>query len=239
MNSANPSQRPCAWPPCGAVLPVGSPSRRLYCSQACRQAAWRFARDLGRAEAADRPLRLAYADPPYPGLARKYYGDHPDYGGEVDHRALLSRLEQYDGWALSTSARALPQVLALAAHVPGLRVGVWVRGHRPAAQGVVGPYSAWEPVLYRGARPVPSSQPGVDVLEHFHHPRRAEGQVVGAKPWAFCRWLFADMLQARAGDQLDDLFPGSGGVRLAWERWSSRAAGDDEEAGEGRGRASP
>lgn len=236
------------------------PSRR-YCSQSCRQAAWRLAHELGRAEAASRPLRLAYADPPYPGLARKYYGHHPDYGGEVDHAALLSRLEDYDGWALSTSARSLPQVLGLAAAIPGVRVGAWVRGPRPSRQGAVGPYSAWEPVLYRGARPMVSPRPGVDVLEHFHHPRRAAGEVVGAKPWAFCRWLFCDLLQGRAGDQLDDLYPGSGGVRLAWETWasglpaadvpssedlsddasstanddgnsSSRAAGDDERSGD-------
>lgn len=58
--------------------------------------------------------RLAYADPPYPGKARLYYREHPDYGGEVDHVELLSRLATYDGWALSTSAAALPSVLALA-----------------------------------------------------------------------------------------------------------------------------
>jgi hypothetical protein len=33
--------------------------------------------------------------------------DHPDYGGEVDHAALIERLAAYDGWALSTSAEAL------------------------------------------------------------------------------------------------------------------------------------
>jgi hypothetical protein len=46
-------------------------------------------RAVGYAEAvaAGRPLRLAYADPPYPGKARLYQ-DHPDYGGEVDHAEL-------------------------------------------------------------------------------------------------------------------------------------------------------
>jgi hypothetical protein len=36
-------------------------------------------------------VRLAYADPPYPGRAH-LYADHPDYAGEVDHRELISRL---------------------------------------------------------------------------------------------------------------------------------------------------
>jgi hypothetical protein len=61
----------------------------------------------------------ANADPPYPGKAF-YYRDHPDYAGEVDHAALIARLSTYDGWALSTSAAALPAVLALCP--PGVRV---------------------------------------------------------------------------------------------------------------------
>lgn len=35
-------------------------------------------------------MRFAYADPPYPGKARKYYGAHPDFAGEVDHAALIA-----------------------------------------------------------------------------------------------------------------------------------------------------
>jgi hypothetical protein len=36
-------------------------------------------------------LKLAYADPPYIGCAH-LYKDHADYGGEVDHVALVARL---------------------------------------------------------------------------------------------------------------------------------------------------
>lgn len=74
---------------------------------AARFARHRFLRAVGYGEsvAPGRPLRLAYADPPYPGNAR-LYRDHPDYGGEVDHAALIERLSAYDGWALSTSAEA-------------------------------------------------------------------------------------------------------------------------------------
>lgn len=64
------------------------------------------------------PMRAAYADPPYPGQAARHYADHPDYAGEVDHRALLRALDtEYDGWLLHTSSVALPGVLALAAEV--------------------------------------------------------------------------------------------------------------------------
>ena len=60
-------------------------------------------------------MRFAYADPPYPRQAKRLYGNHPDYAGEVDHRELIDRLvaEYPDGWALSTSAQALQEVLAL------------------------------------------------------------------------------------------------------------------------------
>src|SRR6185369_12543628 len=61
-------------------------------------------------------VKLAIADPPYPGQAAKHYADHPDYAGEVDHAELLKRLDtDYDGWALHTSSVALGQVLGYAA----------------------------------------------------------------------------------------------------------------------------
>ena len=114
----------------------------------CRQARHRFLRAVGRATvAAGRPLRLAYADPPYPGNAR-LYRDHPDYGGEVDHAALIKQLAGYDGWALSTSAAALPAVLAPCPS--GVRVAAWHRGERPTRSRW--PLHAWEPVIYHGGR---------------------------------------------------------------------------------------
>jgi hypothetical protein len=119
----------------------------VCCSVRCRQPRHRFLRAVGRAEAAgyDRPLRLAYADPPYPGHAG-LYRTHPDYGGEVDHARLIGRLAAYNGWALSTSAEALPSVLALCPR--GVRVAAWHRGERPAAGRW--PLHAWEPVIYSG-----------------------------------------------------------------------------------------
>ena len=100
-----------------------------------------FLRAAGRAEAAapTRSLHLAYADPPYPGNAW-LYRDHPDYGGEVDHAALIEQLTGYDGWALSTSAEALPSVLALCPR--GVRVAAWHRGERLAAGRL--PLNAWD-----------------------------------------------------------------------------------------------
>jgi hypothetical protein len=41
---------------------------------------------------------------------------------------------------------------------------------------------------------------------------------IGSKPRDFCRWVFA-LLNARKGDTLDDLFPGSSAVATAWAEW--------------------
>ncbi len=59
------------------------------------------------------PKRVGYADPPYPGKAWMYR-DQASYRGEVDHEALVASLvDEYDGWALSTSSDALRAVLPL------------------------------------------------------------------------------------------------------------------------------
>ena len=143
--------RVCRW--CRGPVPDAARSDAVFCSTRCRQAQHRFRRGVGDGpsgpSASGTPLRLAYADPPYPGLARKYYGDHADYGGEVNHAELVASLSaEFDGWALSTSSAALPEVLAVCP--PGVRVGAWVRGERPTRSR--GPQTAWEPVVFTGGR---------------------------------------------------------------------------------------
>jgi hypothetical protein len=217
--AADRDRRRCAW--CAGPIPVTARRDAVCCSQRCRQARHRFGRTVGRARAVapGRPLRLAYADPPYPGKAWLYRG-HPDYAGEVNHGALIARLGTYDGWALSTSAAALPAVLALCP--PGVQVAAWHRGERPTAS--YWPLSGWEPVIYHGGRPIEPSrlqERRVDSLVHGVSvmttlPRR----VIGAKPAAFCRWIFT-LLGAAPGDTLDDLFPGSGAVTRAWATFTA------------------
>lgn len=139
--------RQCAW--CRGPIPEAARRDAVCCSKRCRQARHRFRSGVGVApDVGNDVLRLAYADPPYPGLSRRYYGKHPDYAGEVDHRRLIEQLDGYDGWALSTSARALQEVLALCPR--GSRVAVWNRGERPTRSA--GPLNAWEPVIYFGGR---------------------------------------------------------------------------------------
>jgi hypothetical protein len=206
----------CWW--CGRPMRGRAPTSR-YCSQRCRQSAWRLRRRRAIDALEALPRRVAYADPPFPGMAH-YYRDEPSYSGEVDHAALLSRLKHYDGWALSTSPGALRDVLALCP--PGVHVCPWVKpyGVPRATRGL---HTAWEPLIVKPAR---NLRPGLrDWLRAM--PARGNGHLLGRKPIAFCAWLF-DALGAVPGlDTLDDLFPGSGIVGQAWEALARERTSDD------------
>ena len=178
----------------------------------------------------DRPRRFAYADPPYPGQSFRVYGKRSDYGGEVDHAELIARLEcEYpDGWALSTSTSALPEVLSLCPYERGtdrknpgrvepersVRVMAWIKP-RSEPRPVAVQYT-WEPVILRRRAPRIDGSPYV--RDHLIAASGPAG-FPGAKPPAFCRWLF-HALGARPGDELDDLFPGSGAIDAEWEAFS-------------------
>jgi hypothetical protein len=155
-------------------------------------------------------MRLAYADPPYPGRAH-LYADHPDYAGEVDHGQLIADLVLYDGWALSTSAAALRDVLPLCP--TDVRVLAWVKHSITVS---------WEPVIVRSARPVRNVRDWIHVEpEAFQWRPKPDSYVIGQKPVPFCDWLFS-WLGAETDDTLDDLFPGSGAVGEAWGRWRTQ-----------------
>lgn len=228
---------PCSW--CERPIPTGARRDARFCSTRCRQAAHRFTRAATRRSPAlvSASMRLAYADPPYPGLAHRYYAGHPDFAGEVDHRQLLEQLARYDGWALSTNTRSLAVVLAHAqAYEPRpVRIAAWHRGARPRTT-YAGPLSAWEPVLY-----VPARLAGFhveDVLTHHSRPRTTDPRrVIGAKPAAVARWIF-ELLGAEPDDTLDDLFPGSGGVARAFDIYSSREYSGDGSVVSGSGSGS-
>jgi hypothetical protein len=165
--------------------------------------------------------RIAYADPPYPGQAAKHYGDHPDYAGEVDHVELLKRLDaDYDGWVLHTSSTALTQVLYWAQElaISDYRVMAWVKPFAAFKRNVPVAY-AWEPVIVKAVRK-PEVSGRIVMRDWIAEPITMRRGLAGAKPEAVCRWAF-EMVGAEPGDELDDVFPGTGAVGQAWERWRS------------------
>src|ERR1035437_4912607 len=94
-------------------------------------------------------MRFAYADPPYVGQAKRHYGDHADYAGEVDHAALIEQMErEYHGWALSLSVKSLPVIMRLCP--PDVLTLAWVKPSQPP-KGDKRMYS-WEKVILRGCR---------------------------------------------------------------------------------------
>lgn len=206
MTSPSLTPRGCGW--CRSELAA---TQVLWCSKRCRQAAFRFRRLSVVEDLGDTPKRLAYADPPYPGLAAKYYRDEQSFAGEVDHRRLLEQLATYDGWALSTSAKALRDVLPLCP--PDARVCPWVKpiGASTRTRGL---HNTWEPLIVMPAR---QRKPGIrDYLSA--QPARGNGSLMGRKPARFCVYLF-EALGAAAVDTLDDLFPGTGIVGRSFDLW--------------------
>ncbi len=158
-------------------------------------------------------MRVAYADPPYVGQSRKHYG-----GAEVNHRLLIAHLcdEFPDGWALSCSSPSLRELLPMCP--PDVRVGAWVKPFASFKPGV-NPAYAWEPVIWRGGRRRTRAEAtGRDwvaaniTLERGLH---------GAKPVPFSYWIF-ELLGVESGDELVDIFPGSGAVSEAWARYQER-----------------
>lgn len=167
-------------------------------------------------------MRVAYADPPYPGCAH-LYRDHPDYGGEVDHALLICELVLYDGYCLHTSSVALGRVLGYFQREVGPedmpRVMAWVKPFAAFKKNVSVAY-AWEPVLVKAARK-PVVKPGMTYRDWFAEPITLKRGLTGAKPERVCRWLF-EVMGCEPDDDLHDLFPGTGAVSQAWEAWRSQ-----------------
>src|SRR5690349_17984030 len=146
-------------------------------------------------------LIFAYADPPYVGQGRRYVEKQ-----EVDQEKLVKRLvsEYPDGWALSLSSPSLQQIIA---YCPSdVRVMAWVKPFA-AFKPNVNPAYAWEPVIVRGGRKRDRWEP--TVRDWVSANITLKKGLVGAKPEPFCEWIL-NVLNVQTGDQLDDLYPGTG-----------------------------
>ena len=156
-------------------------------------------------------MKVAYADPPYIGQAKKHYGSE-----EVDHEELINMLcSKYDAWALSCSSQSLKYILPLCPDK--IRVGAWVKPFA-AFKKNVNPAYTWEPVVFYGGRNMGTGKEIATIRDWIAVPITLKKGLTGAKPEVFCLWLFG-MLGLQPEDELDDLFSGTGIVSQCWEQW--------------------
>lgn len=166
-------------------------------------------------------MKLGYADPPYIGCAH-LYRDHADYGGEVDHALLMDRLQsEFGGWVLH--AAATPRSMAVLAPLvekTGARWCTWVKGFAAFKRNVPVGY-AWEPVIIKAARKPVVSKRMTPMRDWINESITLKRGLTGAKPEKVCHWAF-ELLGACPGDDLQDLFPGTGAVTAAWRTWEGK-----------------
>lgn len=79
----------------------------------------------------------------------------------------------------------------------------------------VNPGYCWEPVLVRGGRKL--GRDVETVRDYVSANVLIRKGCAGAKPAEFCRWLFR-VLGTQRGDELIDLYPGSGMVSDVWRQ---------------------
>ena len=157
-------------------------------------------------------MKLAYADPPYVGQSKRHYG-----GEEVNHELLIAHLCEFDVWALSLSAPSLRVILPLCPS--DVRVMAWVKPFAVFKPNV-NPAYAWEPVIVRGGRKRDRKE--LTTRDWCSCNITLKRGLVGVKPEGFCFWLF-EVMGAVPGDELHDIFPGSGAVSRAWASWLSQS----------------
>jgi len=169
-------------------------------------------------------VRAAYADPPYLGCGVKHYGTRHDAAAEYDdpeaHRRLVERLcDEFDCWALSLHEPSLRVILPMCP--ADVRTAAWVKPFAAFKKNVTRAWT-WEPVIFRfsAARPRLVEQP--TWRDHVSAPIAMRKGFPGAKPDAFSFWIF-EGLNLRPEDEFCDVFPGSGAVGDAWQRWKNRA----------------
>ena len=169
-------------------------------------------------------MRVAYADPPYLGCCGLYGHRHDDgcWNHVETHNGLIARLEDEfpDGWAMSASSPSLKALLPMCP--ADVRIAAWVKSFCAFKKGVR-PCYAWEPVIFKGGRnahhPPPLKGGKQTTPKDFHvAPITLKKGLTGAKPESVCGWIL-DLLNVPPGDEVVDLFPGTGIMgRVAKER---------------------
>jgi hypothetical protein len=179
-------------------------------------------------------LKLAIADPPYLGRASTWYGStmgksqlsikqggtsktgykpadyHPEshlWDDIETHRNLINRLENdYDGFALCLAHDNLQQLLPL--FKTKVKICIWHKWILPSGSSITNNY---EPVIIKVPKNRRAAVKGLTTPDVLTCQKREGRGFAGRKPKAFTHWIL-DLLQYQDGDEVDDLFNGSGAV---------------------------
>lgn len=98
----------------------------------------------------------------------------------------------------------------------------WIKPFASFKPGV-NPAYCWEPVIFCGANTA-KQRGGKDVptvRDYVSANITLQKGTAGAKPEAFCFWLF-DFMGLTPEDEFTDLFHGSGAVARAYEKWRNQ-----------------
>lgn len=166
-------------------------------------------------------MKIGYADPPYIGCAH-LYRDHPDYAGEVDHVALVDRLQsEFDGWVLHAGGHNDSEaILAPLMAKVNARKCIWVKDFAAFKKNVPVAY-AWEPVYIKAGRKPVVSKRITPLRDWIVCPITLRKGLAGVKPEKVCHWAF-EIAAAHPDDELNDIFLGSGAVTEAWRTWRGK-----------------
>jgi len=145
-------------------------------------------------------------------------GRKPDYHPEAKlwddpatHVALVARLAaDFDGWAVA--GHATTTALLLSAAPEGAQLAIWGRPNAIPGGGRV--VNSWEPVVIFVPRARRDRAAGMRVRDMLVAPVRRQG-FLGSKPPEWTRWVLDMLGYDPAGDELVDVFAGSGAVAAA------------------------
>ena len=184
-------------------------------------------------------MKLCIADPPYLGRAVRWYGaggcgigygkgqadNHVDahlYDQPETHINLINQLQrEYDGWAVAMSVHSLSTYLSTVKTDSrnGIRVLSWVKPSSvPSGSRLK---NDWEPVLVKIPKNRKNYKTGKSMSDVLIASPLKQN-FVGSKPEAWTHWIL-DALGYAEGDEVTDMFGGSGAVQKAIDSYKNAA----------------
>jgi hypothetical protein len=177
-------------------------------------------------------LKMAIADPPYLGTAKRFYGldgvgngkgsnyitnTNPNaelFDDPATHLEMLDYLQDnFDSWAIAMNTHSLGTYLKKLkmGGDSGYRICSWIRTNSQPTGSRIRP--SWEPVLIYNHSSRRSYAHGARTKDYLICGAPRNG-FIGAKPYEWTEWV-TNLLGYTEGDKIADLFPGSGAVTAA------------------------